>query len=128
MTRAIAKQLQLRILYRDSWHCTYCKTPLFFSPTLKLLEGVSPGHGYYDQHGKRGAMLSELENSCACCDHVEPYRTGGPTTEENLAASCFRCNRAKSDGDVPTIEPWPDEPRAPNWDGLASLYPALPGA
>ena len=73
---AIPKSLQLQVWYRDEWHCQYCAEPIFFSPTLALLDRLSPGHGYYDQHGKRGKMLSLFENLCACCDHVEPVSSG----------------------------------------------------
>ncbi|MCB9915234.1 MAG: HNH endonuclease [Planctomycetes bacterium] len=128
MSRAITKGLQLEVFHRAGWHCTYCSEPLFFSPTLKLLEALAPGHGYYDAHGRRGAMLALLENRCACCDHVSPYSRGGETVADNLVAACFECNRTKSDGLAPLVLESKDQPRPQHWDGLSSLYPLLPGA
>ncbi len=129
MREPIPKATQLQVWYRDGWHCRYCCEPIFFSPTLKLLESLSPGHGYYDRHGKRGVMVSLFENHCACCDHVRPVASGGLTIMENLVSACFQCNRAKSDGPVPkSQERTRHHPRPADWDGLASLYSKLPGA
>jgi hypothetical protein len=130
MRDSIPRAMQLRVWYRDNWHCTYCGDPIFFSPTLKLLDSMSPGHGYYDRHGKRGAMIALLENLCACCDHVTPVAAGGENSLANLVAACFACNRAKSSGEPPRqgVEPSQNLARPERWDGLASLYLKLPGA
>jgi hypothetical protein len=39
--------------------------------------------------GRRGLRLE--------CDHVIPVSRGGSNEDDNLVASCFRCNRAKHD-------------------------------
>jgi len=31
-------------------------------------------------------------------DHIIPEQHGGPTSPDNLALSCFRCNKYKRDG------------------------------
>lgn len=36
-------------------------------------------------------------------DHIIPVASGGPNTDENLATSCFDCNRGKSDGSLDVI-------------------------
>ena len=125
----IAKGLQLKVMYRDRWHCRYCGEAVFFSPTLKLLDKLAPGHGYYDRHGKRGRMLGLLADRCAACDHVVPVASGGPTTPENLLAACFACNTRKSSqspSEWKTVEPKGEPPSG--WDGLAGLYSTLEGA
>src|SRR5688572_14990154 len=130
MRKSIPKPVQLAVWYRDNWHCQYCGAAIFFSPTLKLLETLSPGHGYYDQHGKRGSMLTPLEDRCACCDHVNPVAKGGEPSLENLVAACFSCNRKKSSGELikRAIDRTEIATRPGGWDGFASLYPKLPGA
>lgn len=127
MRESISKEMQLRVYIRDRWHCTYCAEPIFFSPTLKILDAMSPGRGYYDRHGRRGAMLSTLENRCACCDHVLPVAAGGPTDMENLVAACFECNRQKSDGQPPEKRERVGSTEPLAWDGFATLYVQLPG-
>lgn len=37
------------------------------------------------------------------CDHVVPVSRGGPHTDENLVAACFRCNRSKRNK---TLQEW----------------------
>ena len=73
-------------------------------------------------------MVGLLERLCACCDHRQPVSTGGETVSGNLVASCFECNRKKSDAS-PQSFPLRDVPaghKQLNWDGLSSLYPKLP--
>lgn len=45
--------------------------------------------------GERGGRLE--------CDHIQPVSRGGSNDPENLATSCFDCNRAKRDK---TVEEW----------------------
>ena len=54
---SIPKADQLHVWNRDNWTCKYCEDPVFFAPTLKLLEEKSPGHGYYQGHGKDGEII-----------------------------------------------------------------------
>ena len=72
---SITKADQLHVFDRDNWTCKYCGVPVFFSPTLKLLENLSPGHGYYHQHGKRGEMLRlfQMRNQCGALLDPEDY-------------------------------------------------------
>ncbi len=130
MREPISKTLQLAVWYKDGWHCKYCGEAIFFSPTLKLLDLMSPGHGYYDRHGKRGSMVSLLENLCACCDHMMPVAAGGGSSVENLVAACFSCNRKKSAGEMDLFvnAHLAHKSRPKSWDGFASIYPLLPGA
>jgi len=128
MRKSIAKVVELRVFRRAGWHCTYCGCPLLFGPTLKLFEQLSPGHGYYHRNGKRGVMLAEFDNSWASCDHIVPHSLGGLDDELNLVASCWACNRRRSNREAQppcTVERFP---RPQTWDGLASLYPKLPNA
>jgi len=53
-------------------------------------------------------------------DHIVPRQHGGETTEENLAFSCFRCNRHKGpnigsfDSETGELTPF-FNPRQQNW-------------
>jgi hypothetical protein len=60
-------KLRNRIKERDNYTCTYCSVSLAVEPHL-LLE----------------------------VDHIVPVSKGGLTTEDNLQALCWRCNRTKS--------------------------------
>ncbi len=130
MRKSIPKEMQLAVWNRDNWHCQYCGDAIFFSPSLKLLESMSPGHGYYDQHGKRGLMLKLLEDRCACCDHVDPVTKDGQSSLDNLIAACFSCNRKKSSGSMEkrVIDSHEIAARPKGWDGLASIYTKLSGS
>ncbi len=98
------------------------------SRTRRLLEELSPGHGYHDGKGRCGVMLAQLENRCACCDHVIPVSRGSNPSIENSVAACSACNREKSDGPVPENRAGDAASRPPEWDGFVSLYPRLPRA
>ena len=129
MRKSIPRRTQIAVWYRDGWHCHYCGEALFFSPSLKLLHSLSPGHGYYDQHGKRQSMLKILEDRCACCDHVIPVAKGGDNSIDNLVAACFSCNREKSAGELRerplNLSEFSTRPSC--WDGFASIYSKLDG-
>lgn len=127
---SIPKALQISVFYRDHWHCRYCLQPVFFSPTLKLLDGMSPGHSYYHRHGKTGAMLPLFQWRFASADHVDPVAAGGENTEENLVTACWRCNLKKRDNPSNSriLKEIPDSLAELRWDGFASIYPTLPGA
>lgn len=131
MTRiSIPKRLQMAVFYRDYWHCRYCLEPVFFNPTLKLLDKLSPGHGYYHPHGKTGDSLPLFQWYFASADHIRPVADGGENSLENLVTACWKCNLEKRDAD-PTKYPLLDVPLAKSglcWDGLASIYQDLPVA
>ena len=125
MRKNISKAQQLAVWERDAWHCRYCLSPVFFSPTLKLLEGLSPGHSYYHPNGKDGAMLSLFQWGFASVDHIVPVTHGGANDPSNLVAACWRCNLSKGDAPpetVPAPQVIPAELVALRWDGLSSVY------
>ena len=126
----IPRRLQLEVFYRDYWHCRYCLEPVFFNPTLKLLNDLSPGHGYYHAHGKTGETLTLFQWRFASADHVLPVAEGGENTGDNLVTACWRCNLRKSDGNPSEfqLQEVPADLADLHWDGLASIYPHLPGA
>ena len=121
---SIPKADQLHVFNRDNWTCKYCGDPVFFSPTLKLLEDKSPGHGYYQGHGKTGEMLELFRTKWASVDHIIPVTKGGQNNIENYATACWDCNLTLND--AVENKPEPDKINQDNidtnWDGLVSLY------
>lgn len=126
----ISKQLQFQVFCRDSWHCRYCLDPVFFNPTLKLLNKLSPGHGYYHPNGKEGELLPLFQWKFASADHVVPVANGAKNSIDNLVTSCWRCNLRKSNGDPKDfdVNDIPDSISSINWDGLSTIYSKLAGA
>ena len=126
----ISKQLQISVFCRDHWLCRYCLEPVFFNPTLKLLQDLSPGHGYYHPHSKTGERLTLFQRRFASADHVVPVADGGQNIEENLVTACWECNLGKGNRDPNEFEicDVPDTHASVGWDGLATIYPKLPGA
>jgi len=121
----LTKALQLAVWHRDAWHCRYCLKPVFFSPTLKLLEDLSPGHSYYHRNGKHGAMLPLFQWGWASVDHVLAVARNGTNEPSNLVTACWRCNLSKNDAHLESTTPPQDIPPdlvALRWDGLSSLY------
>ena len=127
---AIPKRLQFSVFCRDHWHCRYCLEAVFFNPTLELLEQLSPGHGYYHPHSKADARLALFRQRFASADHIVPVSYEGPTIAENLVTACWECNLDKSARDPINfeIQDVPVSLASLRWDGLASVYPKLPGA
>ncbi len=125
----IPKKLQLKILNRDNWTCRYCDDSVFFSPTLKLLNELSPNHGYYHPNGKTDKMLSLFQWRWASVDHIVPVTKGGTNEEANLVTACWRCNLNLNDKSTDKGKPQPNQLNKSaievNWDGLSSLYPLL---
>ena len=125
---SISKETQYQVFCRDKWHCRYCNDAVFFSPILKVLESISPGHGYYHPNGKSDEMLALFANKFASVDHVNPVTKGGKNTLDNYVTSCWECNlkfgnKTHSDG-----KPVPKEINIAitlRWDGLSSLYTKL---
>jgi hypothetical protein len=127
MRVSISKEQQIGIFIRDSWHCRYCLQPMFFAPTLKLLENLSPGHSYYHRNGLTGKMLPLFFRAWASVDHIKPVALGGDNTDTNLIAACWKCNLDKSNSEIreDQIKAITDEIKNLGWDGLCSLYPKL---
>jgi 5-methylcytosine-specific restriction endonuclease McrA len=124
----ITKKEQLQVFKRDNWTCKYCGDPVFFSPTLKLLENRSPGHGYYHQHGKGGEMLELFRTKWASVDHINPVTKGGQNELDNYATACWECNLTMNDTAVenkPSHNKTNQDNIESNWDGFLSLYPKL---
>ena len=123
MRKTIPKAIQLKIWNRDHWTCRYCGEAIFFSPTLKLLNTISPGHGYYHKNGKSNAMIDIFQWKWASVDHVHPHAKGGLDSEENYVSACWQCNLSYRDG-LDKLQPTAMNTSAveTNWDGLSSLY------
>src|SRR5262245_21378009 len=121
-----SNRLRVAVWYRDNWACRFCGSPVFFGPTLKLLDKLSPGHGYYHRHGKQDEMLDLFGNRCAAAHHVDPRSKGGSSTEDNLVTACMQCTMIIGDSG---IKPEPDKTnwnaKVTDWDGLSTLYLCL---
>ncbi|MFH1508889.1 MAG: HNH endonuclease [bacterium] len=127
MTRkTIPKDIQLKIWFRDKWSCKYCGEPVFFAPTLKLLNELSPKHGYYHPNGKTDNMLSLFQWHWSSVDHVKPYSKGGEDNINNYVTACWSCNLQLKDKSHDQGKPQPDltnkNAQVVDWDGLSSLY------
>jgi len=101
---SIPKADQLHIFNRDNWTCKYCGDPVFFAPTLKLLEEKSPGHGYYQGHGKAGKMLSSLKAKnigFAVTSHLKitSETDVGQVLVEGLTLGSYKFNQYKESHD-----------------------------
>ena len=120
---------QLVIWKRDAWHCRYCLHPVFFAPTLQLLDQLNSGHGYYHPNGKHSSMLPLFAQKWSSVDHIVPVALGGRNDPENLATSCMDCNILKNDNpDEYKPNLIPVEARSHDWDGFALLYLKLSNA
>ncbi|HHE40755.1 MAG TPA: hypothetical protein ENL10_04560 [Candidatus Cloacimonetes bacterium] len=126
--KSIPRKIQLAVWFRDNWTCKYCGTPVIFSPTLKLLNELSPNHGYYHQHGKATEMLHWFQWKWASVDHIEPFSSGGSDLIENFTTACWECNLNMNDTPVSKkLKPirTNENSEMVNWDGLSSLYVKL---
>ena len=122
---SIPKADQLHVFNRDNWTCKYCGDPVFFAPTLKLLEDKSPGHGYHHEHGKTGEMLELFRTKFASVDHINPVTKGGKNSFDNYVTACWECNLTLKDTaveDKPSHDKINQDNIDTNWDGLVSLY------
>jgi hypothetical protein len=135
--KQLSKADQLKIFRRDGWLCCWCKKPVVFAPTLRLIEmeirnaGDEGPLAYYHAHWTRnGAPL--LDELGGVLDHVEAFSSGGPCDPENLVTSCAKCNGRK--GNEPLSRWETRSKRTPikgkygepqNWDGLTALFAML---
>ena len=126
MRESIPKDIQLKIWFRDNWSCKYCGEAVFFAPTLKLLNKLSPKHGYYHPNGKADKILSLFQWKWASVDHVHPHSKGGKDGEDNYVTACWECNLKLNDKSEKQGKPKPNKvnknSELVNWDGLSSLY------
>lgn len=133
----LSKDEQLNIFRRDGWLCCWCKKPVVFAPTLRLIEmevrnaGDKGPLAYYHAHWTRdGAPL--LDELGGVLDHVEAFSSSGPCDPENLVTSCAKCNGRKG---AEPLGQWDQrQKRSPikgkygepqNWDGLTALFAVL---
>ena len=121
--RFLSNETRLRVWCRDNWHCQYCGRPVFFGPSLKLLEKINPGHIYHHAHGKTGLMLSLFQWGLASVDHMMPASKGGGNDLGNLVAACWQCNNKKRE--KMTAEKLKLVKKESKWDGFSGLYPSL---
>jgi len=119
----IPKKVQLEVFRRDNWHCRYCGRPIFFNPTLNLLEKLNPDHIYYHPHGKSGSMLSLFQWSMGSVDHIKPVARGGTNDLENFVTACWYCNHRKREKMTPAQKMLAK--KESKWDGFSGLYPNL---
>jgi hypothetical protein len=124
--RSISKRIQLEVWFRDNWTCRFCNEPVIFSPTLKLLNEISPNHGYYHRHNNERKMMKRFAKLWASVDHVEPHSRGGAHDKNNFATACWHCNntlnnKTKKEG-KPELLPINQKMLGMRWDGMASLY------
>ncbi len=122
----IPKNIQIIIWKRDYWTCRYCNDPVFFNPTFKLFEEMSPNHGYYHSHGKSDARHPFIEKRIATVDHVIPVSKGGSDIVDNYVTACWECNLKYKDKGFDDGKPKPlsinKHAAKLNWDGFSSLY------
>ncbi|HLC50588.1 MAG TPA: HNH endonuclease [Candidatus Nanoarchaeia archaeon] len=125
----IPREIQLRVWIRDAWTCRYCNEPVFFAPTLKLLNQLSPEHGYYHPNGKSGVILPLFQWRWCSVDHVHPSSKGGEDKEENYVTACWECNLKFNDKTIEKGKPSPKSINVDNlkikWDGFSSIYVKL---
>ena len=126
MKKNIHKKMQFKVWQRDFWSCRYCGEVVFFSPTLKLLDKLSPGHGYYHPNGKTNKILGLFQWKWASIDHINPVTKGGLNDEDNYVTSCWQCNLKFGNKNLNQGKSKPIEininSKLVNWDGLSSLY------
>ncbi len=122
----IPKKIQFAVWCRNHWACRYCGAPVFFSPALKLLDKISPGHGYYHRNGKENEMVDLFQWTWASIDHIVPFSKGGEDEEANFVTACWRCNLKKGNSLCKEAKIEPNKvnlsAQLANWDGFSSLY------
>lgn len=123
--KSIPKEIQAQIFVRDLWCCRYCGIEVFFSQALRVIENLSPNHGYWDRHGNKNRMSKLLLSRCTAIDHIIPVSRGGTNELNNLICACWECNTSKNNH---SPEVWQnrmieieDLKVAENWDGFLSI-------
>lgn len=118
----IPEKITIRIMKKWNWHCAYCQKPLFFAPTMKLLDKLNPNCDYYDSHGNESKMLKLLAKRWQSVDHVVPFSKQGQNEESNYVACCMSCNEKYGDK---LKDKEPKKLVESKWDGLSGVYPSL---
>ncbi len=124
MRQQISKLHYITVFRRDAWTCRYCNEAVFFTPVLKLLDALNPGHGYYHPNGKTGAVLYDFQWKWATVDHIVPVTHGGQNMLDNYVTACWKCNLTLNDkleGKDKTKELHTINQNM-GWDGFSGLY------
>jgi hypothetical protein len=124
MRQPISKQDYLTVFKRDVWTCRYCGDAVFFTPVLKLLNELNPGHGYFHPNGKTGAVLDIFQWKWATVDHIIPVSHGGENILDNFVTACWKCNLTYRDIEIGKARPglMSIVNRDMSWDGFSGLY------
>jgi hypothetical protein len=125
MRADISPKMRIEVWKKDNWHCRYCQRPVFYAPSLKLLEKLNPGHKYFHPNGEEGSMLPLFQWSWASVDHVKPVSAGGKNEIENYVTACWKCNQGYKNKEVGSGKPAPKEIIESDWDGFYGLYSVL---
>jgi len=127
MRKTISKAEALVVFRRDAWSCRYCNDAVFFTPVLKILDSLNPGHGYYHAHGKTGAVLDIFQWKWATIDHIVPVSHGGKNTLDNYVTACWKCNLTLNDKfqDKSNAVILNVTNKNMGWDGFSGLYSKL---
>ena len=124
--KTIPKRTQLEVWIRDHWTCMYCGEPVFFNPSLKLFEEISPGHGYYHKNGKENKLLRLFQWRMASVDHIIPVSKNGTNDKDNFITACWECNNKFRNKTIEQGKPNPKPINGMaiklNWDGFSHLY------
>jgi 5-methylcytosine-specific restriction endonuclease McrA len=102
------RALQVAVFRRDGWLCYWCKQPVIFAPTMRLLELELRKSGFegniaYHHPGWARAGAPLLDQLGATIDHKEASSIGGAGSLDNLATACWKCNVRKN---AKTLEIW----------------------
>ena len=81
---------------------------------------------YYRDHGKCAYCAKDLTISKLTYDHVVPQCDGGPTTWENVVASCEKCNSAKGNLAAKGIWKPRQKPYKPDYWTLLGIRKTFP--
>ena len=88
-----------KIWERDNYTCVYCQKALLHPQTIR--DALEDSNGTYKTHlnkDNKEVTVNLLNEHVATFDHHLPASKFGElnTTEENLYAACFSCNKEKS--------------------------------
>ena len=111
---------------RDRWQCVYCGERVILVPALRLLSRLYASQIPYHSNWKADATHPVFAARGATLDHIKPIAGGGsPVDVDNLATSCWGCNRRKGDMTITDLNWTIRKPTDPNWRGLSDLYQPL---
>jgi 5-methylcytosine-specific restriction endonuclease McrA len=112
----------IRIFIRDSFTCRYCGKKLVIVPAMSMISRIIPEYFPYEGHWSTNLTHPAVRELAAECDHVIPKVKGGQNNDENLVASCHRCNTCKDNWRLEEIGMEMIEPNDKSWDGLSGLF------